>query len=243
MQNSIFNIRIFAQNQHKRKWSEQIQDENSNLVLRTYRLFKNNHCMESYLSQVKDNKYRICLTKFRVSSQRSRIEVGRHQRPKLPLEQRICSFCNINEIDDAVHLVKNCQFHNEERRILLNEIQRHFNSINYEYIFTPLVQSDCFKVQHAFGKFLYSCFYNRQQTLAKSLNTESMNSILSLKHLTMYLLVQWCCRYVLASHCFILELSTLCTMIFIFKIDRMYLYHFYLCTVILMLCVCTSLNF
>ena len=166
MQNSVSNVRIFVQNQYKRKWSEQIQDENSNPVLRTYRLFKNNHCMESYLSQVKDNKYRICLTKFRVSSHRSGIEVGRHQRPKLPLEQRICSFCNINEIDDEVHLVKNCQFHNEERRILLNEIQCHFNSINHEYIFTPWVQSDCFEVQHAFGKFLYSCFYNRQQTLA-----------------------------------------------------------------------------
>ena len=122
--------------------------------------------MESYLSQVKNNKYRICLTKFRVSSHRLRIEVGRHQRPKLPLEQRICTFCNTNEIYDEVHLVKNCQFHNEERRILLNEIQRRFNSINHEDMFTPLVQSDCFEVQHAFGKFLYSCFYNRQQTLA-----------------------------------------------------------------------------
>ena len=166
IQNSISNIRIFAQNQYKHKWTEQIQDENSNPVLRTYRLFKNNHCMESYLSQVKNNKYRICLTKFRVSSHRLRIEVGRHQRPKLPLEQRICTFCNANEIDDEVHLVKNCQFHNEERRILLNKIQRHFNSINHEDMLTPLVQSDCFEVQNAFGKFLYSCFYNRQQTRA-----------------------------------------------------------------------------
>ena len=53
IQNSMSNIRIFAQNQCKQKWSEQIQDENSNPVLRTYILFKNNHCMESYLSQVK----------------------------------------------------------------------------------------------------------------------------------------------------------------------------------------------
>ena len=166
IQNSISNIRIFAQNQYKRKWGEQIQDENSNPVLRTYRLFKNNHCTESYLSQVKNDKYRICLTKFRVCSHRLRIEVGRHQRPKLPLEQRICTFCNKNEIDDDVHRVKHCQFHNEERRILLNEIQRHFNSINHEDMFTPLVQSNCFEVLHVFGEFLYSCFYNHQQTLA-----------------------------------------------------------------------------
>ena len=56
IQNSISNIRIFAQKQYKHKWSEQIQDANSNPVLRTYRLFKNNHCMEFYLSQVKNNK-------------------------------------------------------------------------------------------------------------------------------------------------------------------------------------------
>ena len=53
IQNSISNIRIFAQNQYNHKWGEQIQDENINPVLRTYRLLKNNHCMESYLSQVK----------------------------------------------------------------------------------------------------------------------------------------------------------------------------------------------
>ena len=145
IQNSTSNIRIFAQNRYKRNWSEQIQDENSNRVLRTYGLFKNNHCMESYLSQVKNNKYRIFLTKFRFSSHRLIIEVGRHQRPKLPLEQRICTFCNKNEIDDEVHLVKNCQFRNEERRILLNEIQRHFNSINHGDMFTHLVQSHCFE--------------------------------------------------------------------------------------------------
>ena len=34
-QNSLSHIRIFAQNQYKRKWNEQIQDENSNPVLRT----------------------------------------------------------------------------------------------------------------------------------------------------------------------------------------------------------------
>ena len=97
-----------------------------------------------------------------------------------------------NEIDDEVHIVKICQFHNEERRILLNEIKHHFNSINPEDMFTPLVQSDFFEAQHAFGKFLYSCFYNRQPTLAQSLNIESMNTTLSIKYLTMYLLVQWC---------------------------------------------------
>ena len=169
-----------------------------------------------YRSMVKSNKYRICLTKFRVSSNRLRIEVGCHQRPKLPLEKRICTFCNKNEIDDEVHLVKNCQFHNEKRHILLNKIQRHFKSINHEDLFTPLVQSDYSEVQHAFGKFLYSCFYKRQQTLAQSLNTESMNTTLPIKHITMYLLVQWCFRYVLTSHYFILELYILYTMIFIF---------------------------
>ena len=123
--------------------------------------------MESYLSHVKKiNKYRICFTKFRVSSHRLRIEVGRHQRPKLPLEQTICTFCNKHEIDDEVNLVNTCQFYNEEQRILLNEVQRRFNYINHEDMFTPLVQADCFEVQHAFDKFLYSCFYNRQQTRA-----------------------------------------------------------------------------
>ena len=53
-----------------------------------------------------------------------------------------------------VHLVKSCEFQNELRRILLRAMQHHFSSINFD-IFTPLIQSDCSEVQHAFGKFLY----------------------------------------------------------------------------------------
>ena len=56
--------------------------------------------------------------KFWVSSHRLRIEVGRHKKRKQPLEQRIYTFCNENEIDDVVRRIKSCQFHNEERRTL-----------------------------------------------------------------------------------------------------------------------------
>ena len=53
IQKFISNIRVFAQNQYKRRWSEQIEDLNSNPVLRTYNMFKKNCFMESYIPEVK----------------------------------------------------------------------------------------------------------------------------------------------------------------------------------------------
>ena len=97
---------------------------NSNHVLRTYRMFMKNHFMEFDRYLVKSNTYRICLNKFRVSSQRLKTEVGRHK--KVP---KIYIYCNENELNDEVHPLKSCQFHNESRRIPLKSIQHNFSSI------------------------------------------------------------------------------------------------------------------
>ena len=88
--------------------------------------------MKDHLITGKNYEYRCCLTKFLVSSHRLRIEVGRHQKPKLPLERTIRTFCDKNEIVDEIYLNKTCQFHNGERRILLNAIQHDSNHIRLE---------------------------------------------------------------------------------------------------------------
>ena len=74
-------------------------------VLRTFTTFKKNYDTETYLLHVCNYRYRRCIPQFRVSSHILRKETGLHQKPRLPLEQRLCQFViNLKLIQtDAVH--------------------------------------------------------------------------------------------------------------------------------------------
>ena len=49
-----------------------------------YRELKNRVKFESYLSDIKNRKYRVTFTKFRLSDHDLMIEKGRHKCPKIP---------------------------------------------------------------------------------------------------------------------------------------------------------------
>ena len=59
----------------------------------TYRELKNRVKFESYLSDIKNRKYRATFTKFRLSDHGLMIEKGSHKHPQIPREQRFCPFC------------------------------------------------------------------------------------------------------------------------------------------------------
>ena len=42
--------------------------------------------------------------KFCISNHNLYIEVGRHCKPKVPREERLCKVCVQNEIEDEIHL-------------------------------------------------------------------------------------------------------------------------------------------
>ena len=70
--------------------------------LRTYFSFKDHFETEQYLSVIKIFDKRRCLTKFRISSHKLKIETGRFTRPLTPLEQRVCDHC-LMTIEDEFH--------------------------------------------------------------------------------------------------------------------------------------------
>ena len=57
--------------------------------------------METYLDLPYDNKYKRALTQFRISSHNLNIKSGRHI--NLPRDQRLCSSCNMNMIENEYH--------------------------------------------------------------------------------------------------------------------------------------------
>ena len=50
----------------------------------------------------------IFFSKSRLSSHCLNIEQGRHKKPKVPLENRICHNCSMSMIEDEIHFLLQC---------------------------------------------------------------------------------------------------------------------------------------
>ena len=67
-----------------------------------------------YLQQVNIKKFRIALSKLRVSSHRLEIEVGRWSRPnRIPIDERKCRVCD--KLEDEFHFLLECQLFTDLR--------------------------------------------------------------------------------------------------------------------------------
>ena len=93
------------------KWSECVRQASITSVkyrkLRYYNLFKNKFETVKYLVHLKDFSLRQQVAKFRCSDHNLMIEVGRHK--NIALENRTCTKCSANCIEDEVHLLIDCR--------------------------------------------------------------------------------------------------------------------------------------
>ena len=99
-------------------------------MLRFYKTVKTTFGLESYIKLISDRKIQTSISKFRLSSHCLRIHKGRHERDKnginTPTNRRFYLSCKSGEIDNELHLLTNCQTHNEERETLKNRISPQF---------------------------------------------------------------------------------------------------------------------
>jgi len=86
-----------------------------------YNNFKSLLTIEKYLTMDIQLKYRIAISKFRLSNHRLNIELGRYN--NVPKENRICHFCqqsnNANIIDCEYHAFFKCVKYNIVRQSYL----------------------------------------------------------------------------------------------------------------------------
>ena len=134
-----------------------------------YRSYKLDFSREPYIDCVRDFKLRRCISKFRLSSHKLAIETGRHFKPKIPREKRLCVYCNLNRIEDEVHLMVECPFYLTERvhflvkvlsiqRCIFDDIDIHCSKDVFKIIMDTKDEDMLFYL----GKFLYSCFKKRE---------------------------------------------------------------------------------
>ena len=102
--------------------------ENNQGKLRTYGIFKKEIGFENYLSNVKDPKKRIIVTKFRLSNHKLMIEVGRHH--NIPKEFRFCPFCS-TKVETEAHFLLECPVYNTLREKMLCSINAQIPNFKY----------------------------------------------------------------------------------------------------------------
>jgi hypothetical protein len=169
----IKNIEILIFDHFKRMYTEQWKctlnkGDNSGSrgnKLSTYKEFKENFELETYLLNIKNKQVRSSLTKLRISAHTLKIEMGRYHKPeKIPVERRLCEECN--EVENEYHFVMNCSMYTNLRDIFFIDLENTINTYSMTDIdkFNLLMSSHDYNVNNMFSKFVHAAFEIRNQT-------------------------------------------------------------------------------
>ncbi len=147
-------VKKTLKDKYRNDWLSSINDVNINPKLRTYGLFKDELCFEPYLN-LANPKLRNAISKFRVSSHHLAIETGRHAKPKVPVEERLCYICQ--KVEDEIHHLIECDKFTSLRDTLFTQAAKHiknFNALEPSKKFTELLTSKVIAIQTSIGNFL-----------------------------------------------------------------------------------------
>ena len=125
-----------------------------------------------YLSHVTNTKYRVALTKLRISNHRLEVEMGRYRKPYLIYEQRICPVCNAG-IENEKHFLIRCPLYDKYRKELANNIEKNtginIDSMNADYRFLFLINPKSVFLQKTVSAYIHKCMLIREKTLKNSI--------------------------------------------------------------------------
>ena len=119
-----------------------------------------------YLDAIKNPLHRIAINKFRLGNHLFGIETGRYTIPKTPKNLRICSLCQLNEIENESHVMLSCTFYNKLRSKFFDEvIENPFKDLdNNSRIFSFLNSIDPF-VCRSVAAFIFDIVNHRYKML------------------------------------------------------------------------------
>ena len=138
---------------YKQSWYSRI---NNSHRLESYRLFKFEFELENYLTCIRERKYQISYSKFRLSSHKLAIEQGRHLR--IDKHQRLCTNCNMGMIENEYHFLLICPKFTVLRKQYFKSYYCKWPNINK---FISLMSSTSVKTLNNIGKYLHKAFESR----------------------------------------------------------------------------------
>lgn len=129
-------------------------------VLNLYNHIKDNFEYESFLDKLPYD-LRNYFIRLRVSSHSLRIQSGRYNR--IPRNERICVFCNTNDIDDEFHFLFKCPCFNDLRTTF---IPRYFLFRQSMFKFLQLLQSQNKTILIKVCKYIKLAFARRNSIMS-----------------------------------------------------------------------------
>ena len=122
--------------------------------------------VQHYLRLLPDKKLIVPMTKLRLSCHKLLSETGswsRGGRPSIPFSERICKYCNINDIEDEYHFVLTCKKYQHIRNKYIPLYYRNNPSV---FKLIKLLSSDQKEILLRISKFLYHAFKIRNISTA-----------------------------------------------------------------------------
>ncbi len=143
-------------------WQTQTQQQSK---MQCYLSLKREYSMAEYLFTVSDKKLRSTLTRYRLSGHKLMIETGRHRQTWLPPEQRLCSHCDLNQMETELHFLTECSKYTDIRTVYYDKIQQihpTFTTLPDQEKLAYLLEEH--KTCCVFAQYVSLCHHRREDT-------------------------------------------------------------------------------
>ena len=138
-------------------WQSRLQNSSRAMFYKEFANFE----YQTYLDLNKV-KFRVALTKLRVSSHRLEIETGRWSRPKVDRQNRKCKVCNAGPVEDEFHFIFECSEYIEFRQSLIKPFYWRRPSM---FKMIQLLQTENKKDMQKLAAFIFKSFNARTEKL------------------------------------------------------------------------------
>ena len=135
---------------YKRSWYAKL---NNSGRLSSYCLFKHDFTPEKYLSCINENKYRVALSKLRLSSHDLAIETGRYT--NIERQYGKCLQCNMGVVESKYHFTLVCPKYRDLRSKFLKPYFCRWPNTN---TFIDLMSCKSVRIINQVAKFVYFAF-------------------------------------------------------------------------------------
>ena len=132
--------------------------------LRTYILFKMDYDTEHYLKHTFHRGKKAVMAQFRCGILPLKIETGRFT--NIPVQFRICEFCNSENVEDESHILLTCSLYDREKSVLFNTVDEIYESFHqYENDVKMLILMNDEDLSQRVVDFLYAAYNKRNNIL------------------------------------------------------------------------------
>ena len=132
----------------------------------SFNKYKSSINLDPYLVNL-DPRYRIALSRFRLSNHSLWIEKGRHMKPIIDKKMRLCELCK-TEIEDEIHFLLFCPLYSPKRTILEDACRKNcirYDSLDDEQKFVFIMSNENKDILKILGKFIFESMRLRDKMI------------------------------------------------------------------------------